>query len=106
MLFNSYPFIFVFLPVALFGYFAANRLGAQAPVIWLALASLVFYSFSNWPFVALLLASIAFNYFIGWLLIARRLSSRLRLIVLTAGVSGDLVVLGYFKYAGFLAANI
>ena len=55
MLFNSYPFIFVFLPVVLFGYFAANRLGAQAPVIWLALASLVFYSFSNWPFVALLL---------------------------------------------------
>ncbi|MGA8899296.1 MAG: hypothetical protein WB528_07320, partial [Bradyrhizobium sp.] len=105
MLFNSYPFIFVFLPVALVGYFAAgaaeryrelrkvgtSRLGAQAPVIWLALASLVFYSFSNWPFVALLLGSIAFNYIVGWLLISRRLRTGPRFAVLTVGVSGDLL---------------
>ena len=106
MLFNSYPFIFLFLPMALVGYFALGRLGQLAPVIWLALASLAFYAVSNWQFVALLLASIAFNYLIGWLLIVRRLSSPLRMIVLTAGVSGDLLVLGYFKYAGFLAANL
>ena len=106
MLFNSYPFIFVFLPLALAGYFAANRLGARAPVIWLALASLVFYSFSNWPFVALLLASIAFNYFIGWLLISRNLRERSRFAVLTAGVAGDLLALGVFKYAGFVVANL
>jgi alginate O-acetyltransferase complex protein AlgI len=106
MLFNSYPFIFLFLPIALVGYFALGRLGQLAPVIWLALASLAFYAVSNWQFVALLLASIAFNYFIGWLLIVPRLSGHLRWIVLTAGVSGDLIVLGYFKYAGFLAANL
>src|SRR5579872_1258199 len=106
MLFNSYQFIFVFLPVVLFGYFAANRLGPTAPVIWLALASLVFYSFSNWPFVALLLASIAFNYFIGWLLISRNLREKPRFAVLTAGVAGDLAALGVFKYAGFVVANV
>src|ERR1700761_5838068 len=105
MLFNSYPFIFVFLPVVLVGYFAANRLGAQAPVLWLALASLAFYAFGNWPFVALLLASIAFNYFIGFLLVSRHLSDRWRCAVLTAGVAGDLATLGVFKYAGFLVAN-
>ena len=106
MLFNSYPFIFLFLPVALFGYFALGRLGNLASVIWLALASLAFYADSNWQFVALLLASIAFNYVIGWLLIARRLRSRVRFAVLAAGVAGDLVVLGTFKYAGFLAVNL
>ena len=106
MLFNSYLFIFVFLPIALLGYFAANRFGTQAPVIWLVLASLVFYSFSNWPFVALLLASIAFNYLIGRLLISRNLRERPRFAVLTAGVAGDLLALGIFKYAGFVAANI
>jgi alginate O-acetyltransferase complex protein AlgI len=105
MLFNSYPFIFVFLPAVLFGYFLTGRFGAQAPVIWLALASLVFYSFSNWPFVALLLASIAFNYLVGWLLISRRLRAGSRFAVLTVGVSGDLIALGIFKYAGFLVAN-
>ncbi|MEA2863277.1 MAG: alginate O-acetyltransferase complex protein AlgI, partial [Bradyrhizobium sp.] len=62
MLFNSYAFIFLFLPVALIGYFAIGRLGPLAPVIWLALASLAFYSVSNWQFVPLLLASVAFNY--------------------------------------------
>ena len=107
MLFNSYPFIFVFLPVALAGYFAANRLGATARLCGSALAwRLVFYSFSNWPFVALLLASIAFNYSVGWLLIARPLRGGQRFAALTVGVAGDLLTLGVFKYAGFVVANV
>ena len=69
MLFNSYLFIFLFLPVALAGYFALGRVGNLAPVVWLALASLVFYSVGNWQYVPLLVASIAFNYLIGYLLI-------------------------------------
>ena len=75
-------------------------------MVWLALASLMFYSVSNWQFVGLLLASVAFNYFIGWLLIAKQLRSSPRFAVLTAGVAGDLAVLGTFKYAGFFAANL
>jgi D-alanyl-lipoteichoic acid acyltransferase DltB (MBOAT superfamily) len=106
MLFNSYPFIFVFLPMALAGYFWLGRSSNLAPVVWLALASLVFYSVSNWQFVGLLLASVAFNYFIGWLLIAKQLRSTPRFAVLTVGVAGDLLVLGTFKYAGFVAANL
>jgi alginate O-acetyltransferase complex protein AlgI len=106
MLFNSYPFIFLFLPITLLGHFALGRSSHLAPVIWLALASLAFYSLGNWQFVALLLGSIAFNYFIGLLLIARKLRPRRRFAVLTLGVAGDLLVLGIFKYAGFLAANL
>jgi alginate O-acetyltransferase complex protein AlgI len=106
MLFNSYPFIFLFLPIALLGYFASARLGNLAPVIWLALASLLFYSVSNWQFVPLLLASVAFNYLIGWLLISRRLRALPRLSVVAAGVTGDLLVLSTFKYAGFFVANL
>jgi alginate O-acetyltransferase complex protein AlgI len=106
MLFNSYQFIFLFLPVALTGYFVLGRFSNLLPVAWLALASLAFYSVSNWQFVALLLASIAFNYLIGLLLITGRQRNRLRFAVLTLGVAGDLLVLGYFKYAGFLAANL
>jgi alginate O-acetyltransferase complex protein AlgI len=106
MLFNSYPFIFLFLPIALIGYFVLGRLGNLAPVIWLALASLIFYSASNWQFVLLLLASVAFNYTVGLLLIAKRLPAVPRLAVLSIGVAGDLLVLGTFKYAGFLAANL
>jgi alginate O-acetyltransferase complex protein AlgI len=106
MLFNSYLFIFLFLPLALLGYFLFGRLGNLAGVIWLALASLVFYSASNWQFVPLLLGSVAFNYVIGFLLISRRLRAAPRFAVLAAGVAGDLAVLGTFKYAGFIAANL
>ncbi len=106
MLFNSYPFIFVFLPMALAGYFWLGRSSNLAPVWWLALASLLFYSVSNWQFVGLLLASVAFNYFIGWLLIAKQLGPATRFLALTVGVAGDLLVLATFKYAGFFAANL
>jgi alginate O-acetyltransferase complex protein AlgI len=106
MLFNSCQFIFLFLPIVLAGYFVLGRLGNLAPVIWLALASLVFYAASNWQFVPLLLASVAFNYLIGWLLIARQLRPVSHFAVLTIGVAGDLLVLGFFKYAGFVAANL
>jgi alginate O-acetyltransferase complex protein AlgI len=56
--------------------------------------------------VLLLLASIAFNYGIGWLLVSRVLPGPRRFTILTIGVAGDLVALGYFKYAGFLVANV
>src|SRR6202171_4419332 len=106
MLFNSYAFIFLFLPIALVGYFVMGRLGKLSPAIWLALPWLMFFSVSNWQFVPLLLASVAFNYVIGLLLISKRLRPGPRVAVLTIGVTGDLLVLGTFKYAGFLAANL
>src|SRR5467141_2495639 len=106
MLFNSYQFIFLFLPITLIGYFVLVRLNRLAPVIWLALASLVFYSVSNWQFVLLLLASVAFNYVIGLVLISKRPRPASRVAALTMGVAGDLLTLGYFKFAGFLAANL
>jgi len=106
MLFNSYSFIFLFLPVVLLGYFALGRRSHLAPVVWLTLASLVFYAFGGWQFVPLLLLSIAFNYGVGYLLIARKLGPRARFAALTTGVAGDLLVLCIFKYAGFFAANL
>ncbi|MHC2671506.1 alginate O-acetyltransferase complex protein AlgI [Bradyrhizobium diazoefficiens] len=106
MLFNSYPFILLFLPAALAGYFWLGRRSNLTPVIWLAVASLAFYAIGNWQFVALLLASIAFNYGVGHLLIAAELMPTQRRAALALGVAGDLLVLGIFKYAGFAADNL
>src|SRR6266702_6451596 len=106
MLFNSYPFILLFLPAVLVGYFWLGRRSNLTPVIWLAAASLAFYAIGNWQFVALLLASIAFNYAIGYLLIAAELTPMRRRAALALGVAGDLLVLGIFKYAGFVTDNV
>jgi alginate O-acetyltransferase complex protein AlgI len=106
MLFSSYSFIFLFLPIVLIGYFVLGQMGNQAGAIWLTLASLVFYSVANSQFVLLLLGSVIFNYLIGMLLTSRQLSAAPLFAVLSIGVTGDLLVLGAFKYAGFFAANL
>ncbi|WP_247416805.1 hypothetical protein [Bradyrhizobium sp. 159] len=106
MLFNSYPFILLFLPPVLAGYFWLGRRSNLAPVIWLAAASLAFYAIGSWQFLALLLISIAFNYGVGHLLIVAKLTSPHRKAALALGVIGDLLVLGIFKYAGFVTENI
>lgn len=62
MLFNSYEFIFLFLPVSLLVFPLLARHHHRLAAAWLALAPLGFYAYGNLAFVALLLASIAFNY--------------------------------------------
>ncbi len=100
MLFNSYEFIFLLLPIALIGYrlLASNYRGRVA---WLLACSLFFYAWWNPVYLPLLLATITFNYFVG---------SKLRVQptkgLFFFGVSANLFLIGYFKYAGFFVENI
>jgi alginate O-acetyltransferase complex protein AlgI len=98
MLFNSYDFIFGFLPLALIGYQIASALSRKVVIAWLGVASLVFYAWWRPPFVLLLLASITLNYCAA-ILISRSAGSpaRSRAWMVTAIVV-NLAILGYFKY--------
>lgn len=102
MLFNSPQFIFGFLPVALLGFFAFGRFGLhRLAILWLGFVSLVFYGFDHPALqLPLILASIAFNFTVGRSL--ARAKSRNILIV---GVAGNLLLLGFFKYAGLLVGT-
>src|SRR5271170_115605 len=102
MLFSSYTFLFLFLPVALVGYYLVARANATYAVAWLTLSSLVFYGLWNPAFVILLLCSIAFNYAIGRALLARAEDDdeRPRNRLLAFGIAGNLLPLFYFKYLG------
>ena len=107
VLFNSFPFIFAFLPVTLLGYELLRRRGfLRAKKIWLIAASCVFYAYWSAAFLALLFVSIVVNFFVGRRLqsIAREsgASSRALLIV---GLIWNLALLGYFKYANFFIDN-
>src|SRR5215813_7092392 len=103
MLFNSAQFIFVFLPIVLSVFFLLGSLREQMlAVMWLVLASLVFYGFDDpYRLLPLILLSIAFNFFIGRMLL--RSQNR---ALLAIGIGGDLLLLGYFKYAGFLVETL
>ena len=109
MLFNSYEFIFLFLPVTLIGFFSISRLGyRKGAIAWLVAASLFFYGFWNPIYLWLILFSIVFNYSVGIVLAAPYArGSRLRKkAVLTVGVTGNLLILGYFKYATFFLDTV
>jgi alginate O-acetyltransferase complex protein AlgI len=103
MLFNSPLFLFAFLPVFLMVYFAFGTFGfLSLATLWLLVASLVFYGWDD-PvrLTAIILASITFNYVVGRRLIADRSK-----LVLAIGVAGNLLLLGYFKYANFLVDTV
>jgi alginate O-acetyltransferase complex protein AlgI len=98
MLFNSLPFIGVFLPITLVVTFLlGTRVSARAALGWLAFASVVFYSYWRIEDLPVLLGSVAVNYLIG-----RRLQQQPSRGMLAAGIAANLLLLGYFKYLTFL----
>ncbi len=108
MLFNSYAFIFAFLPVCLIGYLLLGRVGGHWPVIWLGAMSLVFYAVSGPALVWLLATSIVFNFVAGRLIVEARKPAALipaRSVAVLA-VAANLGALGYYKYAGFFLSNV
>ena len=108
MLFNSYEFLFLFLPVTLYGFFWLGRRSVAYGAAWLALASLLFYGFWNPAYVGLLLASIGFNYVFGlWIsrANARRQAGRKRHLLIFS-ITANLALLAYYKYANFFLTNI
>jgi alginate O-acetyltransferase complex protein AlgI len=104
MLFNSIPYIFVFLPLAaiLFGALRA-RGHVTAATGWLLLASLAFYAINDLKGLPVLLGSILFNYGVSIAVgppstpAAPRSKPR-RGLLLATGIAGNLLVLFYFKY--------
>src|SRR2546423_4287037 len=100
MIFASYSFLFIFLPLALAGYYVASKISATYAVAWLAVASLAFYAAWNPVFVALLLCSIAFNFAIGRGMLARGSEddTKPRDRLLVVGIAGNLLTLAFFKY--------
>ena len=107
MLFNSFPFILAFLPIALAVFFSLARWSHVLAAGWLTAASLFFYAWWNPAYVGLLLGSVVFNHALGRAL-ARAAgegrSSRRALLAVAVGV--NLLVLGYFKYANFFLAGV
>ncbi len=98
MLFNSYRFLFGFLPIAMLGFHLLGRYGRRPVIGWLALCSLVFYAVWKPPFVFLLLASIVMNYAVAAAIAGSPEGSSRRKALLGAGVTLNLLALFYFKY--------
>jgi D-alanyl-lipoteichoic acid acyltransferase DltB (MBOAT superfamily) len=109
MLFNSYEFIFAFLPVTLLIFYALGTMSSTWPLHWLIVASCFFYAWWR-PFNVLLIApSILINFVLARILLrlagneSRRKSA---LAVLVLGIAFNVAFLGYFKYSYFFGTTI
>ena len=107
MLFNSYEFIFLFLPITLVIYFLLNKFNKNMLAkAWLVIASLYFYSYFNKSYLILIVVSILVNYFIGTELNMKTNNVIRRKVLLIFGILFNLGALGYFKYYDFFIENI
>jgi alginate O-acetyltransferase complex protein AlgI len=102
MLFTEPLFLFLFLPVLLGLYFILPR-RARNPL--LLAASLLFYASMENKYALVLLVSVLLNYLVG-LSLDRSQGIKRRRLILLCGIIGNLFLLGFFKYIGFLVANL
>ena len=134
MLFNSYIFIFLFLPLCLMGFYILQNRQATPAKVWLTCFSLWFYGYFNQQYLLIMICSIIGNYLIhGWIVrtrdtvvekagierpefqengvvkqnVLRRGTTLVnsKLIMIT-GVTLNLAVLFYFKYFDFFLDNV
>lgn len=106
MLFSSYGFVFVFLPIALsVFYFFDFLLGRRAAKCFLLMASLVFFAWDHPGNLMILIVTILVNFNIG-LKLGVLQDYRLRRVLLVAGMVFNVAILGYYKYSNFFFENV
>ncbi len=105
MVFNSFPFIFIFLPLTLAGFFLLGRKGRPWAASGLTLASLVFYGWWDYRYLPLLLLSVSLNYWAGHrILQTAHAVTRKRWLILALSI--NLLLLAFFKYVDFFLQSI
>jgi D-alanyl-lipoteichoic acid acyltransferase DltB (MBOAT superfamily) len=103
VLFNSYIFVFAFLPVVLWGFALFRHFGRAAQIAWLAVASLLFYAWWSVPFTGLLILSMLFNFMMGRII---QRGTSIRFATLCFAVTCNISLLCFFKYWNFFSANL
>src|SRR4030095_14625671 len=102
MLFNSYTFIFAFLPLTLLGFvLLARNAPRRVAIAWLVLASVFFYGWARAGNLGVLGFLLVANYLAG-VYLDRHQGERSGKVVLVLGLATNLLVLGYYKYTNFL----
>lgn len=100
MLFNSYEFLFLLLPLTLLGYYVV--LPKSWRLYFLTVVSYIFYGWWDYRFCGLMLLTTVINY-VSALGVARAVTPLGRRSWLYFCVGSGLAILGFFKYYGLFA---
>jgi alginate O-acetyltransferase complex protein AlgI len=108
MLFNSYEFIFAFLPVVVAVFFALGRASRAWALRWIIAASLFFYAWWRPLNVLIIAPSVLINFVLARVLqrLGKQGSRSAALAALLVGIAFNVAFLGYFKYSNFLVGAI
>ena len=109
MIFSTYQFVLIFLPIVFLGYFILHQLKFHSLAkIWLVLASFYFYAQGSPDFFPFFLASVVGNYVVGITLCKLQDESQKfeRLCLLIVGILANVGLLGYYKYTDFFIRNV
>ncbi|MEG2017465.1 MAG: MBOAT family O-acyltransferase [Clostridium sp.] len=103
MVFSSITFLFMFLPLALIAYYTAPKSWRNMVILVL---SLFFYAWGEPVYVFLMIGSIVLDYFGGLLIQHNRKDKNKQTFIFVTVLVLNLSVLVFFKYYGFIIANI
>lgn len=112
MLFNSYIFIFLFLPITLLGWYFINYLKKyELAKLYLAGMSLWFYAYFNISYLPIIVVSILVNYLLSFCISKfdynkEKFKFNYKKIFMLLGLLINLGVLFYFKYYDFFLENL
>lgn len=108
MLFNSFEFILLFVPITVTVFYVIRRRSYDLAMLFLLAASAFFYGWWNPSFLTLILASVGVNYVLGTAMYRARLLGKTHQVkgILIAGLAVNLALLGYFKYFNFFTDNV
>ena len=106
MLFNSYIFIFLFLPLVLLGWFGLNKIKLQKIAeVFLIGMSLWFYAYFNYSYIYIIVGSCLFNFIYSYIVEKIKKTSYKKFLGLFA-IIVNLGVLFYYKYFDFFIENV
>ena len=110
MIFSTYSFIFLFLPIVLIGYFLLHRVGLhKVAKCFLVVSSFIFYAIGSPSFVLIFMLSVTLNYCFGTVLSKlykiKGGGNRDALFIFVVGILLNIALLGYYKYTDFFITN-
>ena len=105
MAFNELSFVFLFFPAVLLIHWAVPGVLKNAVLL---VFSLIFFAWGSPSYVLLMIFLILFNYFSGLQIEAQKKEGNAKMakFALVSAVTANLLLLGFFKYWGFLLDNI
>lgn len=106
MLFNSYIFIFLFLPITLLGYYVLNHFNCRISNLFLIGMSLWFYGYFNPSYLLIICSSILGNYLLSKGMEHYEQDHKTKKLILILGICANIAVIFYFKYFDFFLENI